>query len=150
MTRLWSFLLLLCLAVSAFAIDSESFEDPALRARYEYLTHILRCPKCQGETIAESNAGIAVDLRREVRRMLSEGKSDAEILDFMTARFGDFVLYKPPFSTRTFVLWFAPVMILGGALIIALVVIRKRTQQSFDDPPGSDASATEGNKVDAT
>jgi cytochrome c-type biogenesis protein CcmH len=130
----------------AFAIDSESMEDPALQARYEHLARLLRCPKCQNETIAESPAGVAVDLRREVRRMLVEGRSDQEILDFMSERFGDFVLYKPPFTARTVLLWLAPALLLMSALITVVIVIRRRATQSFDD---SAENATDGNNIKA-
>ena len=144
-----SILLLLAFAFAttcAFAIDSESLDDPALQARYEHLARLLRCPKCQNETIAESPAGVAVDLRREVRRMLVEGRSDQEILDFMSERFGDFVLYKPPFTARTVLLWLAPALLLTGALITVVIVIRRRAAQSFDD---SAESATDANNIKA-
>jgi cytochrome c-type biogenesis protein CcmH len=130
----------------AFAIDSESLDDPALQARYEHLARLLRCPKCQNETIAESPAGVAVDLRREVRRMLVEGRSDQEILDFMSERFGDFVLYKPPFTARTVLLWLAPALLLIGALITVVIVIRRRAAQSFDD---STENTTDANNIKA-
>jgi cytochrome c-type biogenesis protein CcmH len=137
----WLVALVLCAITSvATAIDTESFEDPALQERYRNLTHLLRCPKCQNETIAESPAGVAIDLRREVRRMLLEGHTDQEILNFMSERFGDFVLYKPPFTARTFILWFAPALLLAGGLVTVAMVIRKRSKQSFDDTPLIDAA----------
>jgi len=119
----------------ALAIDVESFDDPTLQARYQHLTHVLRCPKCQNQNIAESNAPVAVDLRREVHRMLSEGRSDEEILDFMSSRFGDFVLYKPPVTTRTWLLWALPGIVLAIAIGSAIVVIRRRVQLG----PGPDS-----------
>jgi len=144
--------LALCLLTSvATAIDNESFADPALQARYQHLTHLLRCPKCQNQTIAESPVGIADDLRREVRRMLLEGKSDQEILDFMSERFGDFVLYKPPFAARTVILWLAPALLLTGALATVFIIIRRRTRLSDVDELESDQadSGRKHNEVDA-
>lgn len=135
MRRVWITLLLFSFAGAAFAIDAESFDDPALQERYRYLTHVLRCPKCQNEAIAESNAPVAVDLRREVRRMLLEGRTDQEILDFMSSRFGDFVLFKPPLAARTWLLWAAPAIVLGIALGSAIVIIRRRAQL----PAGADS-----------
>jgi cytochrome c-type biogenesis protein CcmH len=135
---------LLLLAFNAAAIDAESFDDPMLQERYTRLTHLLRCPKCQNGTIAESPVGISEDLRREVRRMLREGRTDQEILDFMSDRFGDFVLYKPPFAARTVLLWLAPSVLLIGALITVVVVIRRRAAQTFDD------SDTERSEADAS
>lgn len=128
MQRWWLAFILCAIAVSASGIDAESFDDPVLQSRYQYLTHVLRCPKCQNESIAESNAPVAVDLRREVRRMLQEGRTDQEILDFMSSRFGDFVLFKPPVTTRTWLLWSLPAMVLAIALGSAIVVIRRRAQ----------------------
>lgn len=128
MPRAWLAFFLCAFAVAASAIDAESFDDPVLQSRYQYLTHVLRCPKCQNESIAESNAPVAVDLRREVRRMLQEGRTDQEILDFMSSRFGDFVLFKPPVTPRTWLLWALPAVVLAIALGSAIVVIRRRAQ----------------------
>jgi cytochrome c-type biogenesis protein CcmH len=138
MKHAWLFAVLLAIASSAFAIDSESFADPALHARYKKLTRELRCLQCQNETIADSNATLAVDLRRELRAMVLAGKSDAEIQRFMTDRYGDFVLYQPPFTARTVVLWVAPWAALLGAMAAVIVVIRRRTHLSATD------SETEG------
>ena len=90
--------------------------DPALEARMTRIAAELRCLVCQNQTIADSNAGLAVDLRREIRAMLRQGKSDAEIIDYMTARYGDFVLYRPPLKSTTALLWFGPaaMLLLGG------------------------------------
>jgi cytochrome c-type biogenesis protein CcmH len=126
---------LLMTASAAWGIDGESFDDPALHARYRKLTHELRCLQCQNETIGDSNATLAKDLRRELRAMLLAGKTDAEILQFMTDRYGDFVLYRPPVATRTLTLWLAPGIVLLGAGIAVFVIIRRRGSQSFDDLP---------------
>ena len=126
--------LLLAAGMLAHAIDTESFEDPRLQARYQKLTSELRCLQCQSESIAESNALLASDLRRQVRKMLEEGKSDAEIRKFMTDRYGDFVLYRPPLAPRTWLLWFAPALLLGVGGIVAWRVIAQRTRLVATDP----------------
>ena len=86
------------------AIDTYEFQDEGARNRYRTLTEELRCPKCQNQNIADSDAPIAKDLRNEIHRMLGEGKSDDEIVDFLVARYGDFVHYKPPINERTWLL----------------------------------------------
>lgn len=88
------------------------FEDPVLESRYRNLLHELRCTVCQNQSLAESDAGLARDLRRELRDQLNAGSSDAQILDFMVARYGDFVLYRPPFSPMTYLLWIGPFLLL--------------------------------------
>jgi cytochrome c-type biogenesis protein CcmH len=118
---------------SANAIDSDAtFDDPALLARYQHLTRELRCPKCQNETIADSDAPVAADLRRELRTLLTAGKSDEEIIKFLTDRYGDFLLYRPPFVARTWILWATPIVGLLAGLVIAAVVIRRRARLPID------------------
>lgn len=121
--------------------------DPALEARMVRITSELRCLVCQNQTIADSHADLAVDLRRQVREQLTAGRSDAEIVDYMTARYGDFVLYRPPFKMITVVLWLGPAAMLGGGLLVLAVVLRRRSRLSPDAfeaddddvlPPGSD------------
>lgn len=127
--RLLSCLFLWLLAGLAAAIDrAPAFDDPALQARYETLTRQLRCLVCQNETIADSNATLAADLRRELREQIASGRSDAEVLKFMTDRYGTFVLYKPPFEPRTWLLWAAPILLLLIALLSAGVVIVRRSR----------------------
>jgi cytochrome c-type biogenesis protein CcmH len=134
---------LLCFS-TAFAIDSESLADPQLHDRYRKLTQELRCLQCQNENIHDSNATLAVDLRRQLREMLSAGKSDAEIIQFLTDRYGDFVRYQPPLTGRTLVLWLVPGLALVGALATVLVIVRRRAGKSFDDGdhPGSSGAAS--------
>ncbi len=109
------------------AIDTYEFANDAERARFRELTQELRCPKCQNQDIADSNAPIATDLRREIYRMLGEGKDNQQILDFMVARYGDFVLYKPALTSKTAVLWFGPfALLLGGLVLIGVIVDRRR------------------------
>ena len=109
------------------AIDTYEFQDEGARNRYRTLTEELRCPKCQNQNIADSDAPIAKDLRNEIHRMLGEGKSDDEIVDFLVARYGDFVRYKPPVNQRTWLLWYGPWLLLGGGLgVLGLIVLRRR------------------------
>jgi cytochrome c-type biogenesis protein CcmH len=126
--------LVLLLFGSASAIDSTpAFEDPVLLARYQHLTRELRCLVCQNETIADSNASLAADLRRELRGLIAAGKTDDEIRKFLTDRYGDFVLYNPPFVARTWLLWAAPALALLGGLTIAIVIIRRRARLPIED-----------------
>ena len=109
------------------AIDTYEFQDEGARNRYRTLTEELRCPKCQNQNIADSDAPIAKDLRNEIHRMLGEGKSDDEIVDFLVARYGDFVRYKPPVNERTWLLWYGPWLLLCGGLgVLGLIVLRRR------------------------
>jgi len=138
-------LLLAALTLPAWAVDTQvAFEDPKQQARYEVLTQELRCPMCQNNSIADSNAGIAADLRAELRGLIAAGKSDDEIRAFMTARYGDFVLYKPPVTPRTYLLWASPVLLLVGALSIAAIVIVGRSRRPFDPDADNDDEATPG------
>ena len=117
---------MLLIAGNALAIDAERLDDPAMQQRYEKMLHELRCLVCQNETIADSNAMLAADLRHELRDMMKAGKTDAEIRAFLTERYGDFVLYMPPVTPRTWLLWAAPaLLLLGGAAIAALVIVRR-------------------------
>ena len=111
------------------AIDAHEFADGSQRQHYYDLAAVLRCPKCQNQSIAESSSPIANDLRGEIRRMLIEGKSDKQIIDFMVARYGEFVLYDPPLSSRTVLLWLGPAILLlvGGVTVGVLVRSRRRT-----------------------
>jgi len=121
-------------AFSANAIDTEkAFEDPAMQARYEQLIAEVRCVTCQNQSIKDSSAFIASDLRREIRRLMSEGKSDVEITDFLVTRYGDFVLYRPRFSGKTLVLWIAPflLVLIGGVAIFQ--VVRHRMTLPIDE-----------------
>ena len=109
------------------AIDVYTFDSDAQEQTFRELTKELRCPKCQNQDIADSNAPIATDLRREIYRMLGEGKDNQQILDFMVARYGDFVLYKPALTSKTAVLWFGPfALLLGGLVLIGVIVGRRR------------------------
>jgi|SRR5690606_34238344 len=121
------------------AIDTHEFADDGQRQRYRDLAAVLRCPKCQNQNIAESNSPIANDLRGEIHRMLGEGRSDDQIIDFMVSRYGDFVLYDPPLATRTALLWFGPVaLLLAGGTALAAIVARRRRASAAAALPLSD------------
>ncbi len=124
MKRLCVLLGVTLLATQVLAIDSgKAFEDPVLQARYEKLISEVRCLQCQNQSIKDSNVLLAADLRREIRRMLAEGKSDADVADFLVARYGEFALYRPRTSGKTLILWIAPfLMILFGGFVIFRVV----------------------------
>lgn len=123
----WLALLMLACALPALAIDDQGrLEDPVLHARYEKLTNELRCLVCQNQSIADSTAGLAGDLRVQVRDMLQNGASDAEILDYMTARYGDFVRYRPGFNSRTWMLWIGPFIAMAvGLAIVGTIIVRR-------------------------
>lgn len=129
--------------MQALAIDkAPAFEDPVQQARYERLSRELRCLVCRSETIADSNAQLASDLRRQLRELMAAGKSDKEIMQYMTDRYGDYVLYKPPVVPRTWLLWAAPVLLLIGGGITAVMVISRKSKLPDTDPadPGLGAS----------
>ena len=133
MKRLLATAILMVMALAAHAIDTgKAFEDPELQARYEKLIDEVRCLKCQNQTIKDSNAFLADDLRREIRRLLSEGNTDEEIFDFLVARYGEFALYRPRMSGITLLLWIAPAVFLlvGGFIVVR--VIRKRMDMPID------------------
>jgi cytochrome c-type biogenesis protein CcmH len=112
-------------------------EDRALQSRFERIASELRCLQCQNETIADSNAELAVDLRRQVREMLIAGKSDDAIFEFMTNRYGEFVRFKPPLEFKTVFIWGAPffMLLLGGVIIYRIV--RHRSRMPVDDEPAT-------------
>ncbi len=118
--------------------------DPALEARMVHVTSELRCLVCQNQTIADSHADLAVDLRNQVREQLRAGRSDAEIIDYMTARYGDFVLYRPPFKATTVLLWLGPALMLGGGLLVLALVLRRRDRLPSDafEPDDDDVIAS--------
>ena len=121
--------------------------DPALEARMLAITGELRCLVCQNQTIADSHAGLAVDLRQEVREMLKRGLSDDAVRRYMTDRYGDFILYRPPLKASTAVLWLGPALLLAVALLALVVVIRRRARLADDhfeaDPVFEDELAAE-------
>lgn len=110
--------------------------DPRVEARLKTIAHELRCLVCQNQTIADSDAPLAVDLRKQVRVMIRDGKSDDEIRGYMVDRYGDFVLYKPPFNAVTAILWVGPgLLIVGGFAGLALMIRRRREAAVAAPPP---------------
>jgi len=126
--RALSLLLAILVAVPALAVDpSEMLKDPALEARAREIGQALRCVVCQNQSIDDSAAEVARDMRRAVRERLTAGDSDARVFDFMVARYGDYVLLKPPFKVGTLVLWLgAPLLLLVAASAIMLTALRRR------------------------
>ncbi len=145
---LGSCLLALALAANAKEAAPEA-ADPALEARMVRITSELRCLVCQNQTIADSNAALAVDLRREARELLKQGKSDAEVVDYMTARYGDFVLYRPPMRATTMLLWFGPALMLAGGAAVLIVILRRRSRLAADAFDADEEFADEAGAVDA-
>ena len=125
------FLFLLLFARTTFAAD-----EPALEKRVTQIASELRCLVCQNQTIADSNAGLASDLREEIREMVRQGRSDGQIIDFMVARYGDFVLYRPPLKASTVLLWFGPLLLVAGG---AWLLVRRLRRKRPDEPDLSDA-----------
>ncbi|SFB39571.1 cytochrome c-type biogenesis protein [Azotobacter beijerinckii] len=140
-------LLGLALSMAAHAaIDTYEFKSDAERERYRSLIEELRCPKCQNQNIADSDAPIAMDLRREIYRMLGEGQSDEQIVDYLVARYGDFVRYKPPLDARTLLLWYGPAGLLAvGFGVLALILVRRR--RGIADPASNALSPAERERL---
>lgn len=138
MTRRRLALLLLACALGcatpALAIDAdEPLPDPDRQALYKRLTHEVRCLVCQNQTLADSTAPLAADLRRELRELVAAGRSEDEIKRFLTERYGDFVLYRPRFSARNALLWLAPALLLAGGLAWLYRIVRRRAALPLDD-----------------
>jgi cytochrome c-type biogenesis protein CcmH len=127
-------LMLVLLSGAAGAAPApDGFSDPAMEARARHLQRELRCLVCQGESIDESGADLAADLRHLVRRLMAEGKSDAEIKAYLVARYGDFILMQPPMQPDTWLLWLAPFLALAGAGSVAFWTIRKAKSRLDSD-----------------
>ena len=142
------------LALAAGAALAQPAADEAFEQRLKRLETDLRCLVCQNQTLADSNAPLAEDLRREVRELALAGKSDAEIRAFLVARYGDFVLYKPPVKESTWLLWFGPFLLLGGGLAVWLAIVRHRRRavpaEAETDTPSPDAAAQAEALLDET
>lgn len=117
---------------SPAAITAYQFDDPVQERRFKELTGQLRCLVCQNQTIAESNAGLARDLKDVTYRMIHEGRTDEQIVNFMVERYGDFVLYRPPFKPVTALLWAGPPLLLAAGMAALLLLVRRR----FGSEPG--------------
>ena len=134
MTRVVVALVMMFVAAAAMAIDEgQAFDDPELQARYDKLVEEIRCLKCQNQSIKDSNAFLAGDLRQEVRRMIGEGMSDDEIATFLVDRYGEFALYRPRMSGKTLILWIAPFALLLFGAFALFRVVRHRMALPVDD-----------------
>ncbi|MET0498121.1 MAG: cytochrome c-type biogenesis protein [Steroidobacteraceae bacterium] len=139
MKRIASALFLMCWMQLAGAIDTApAFSDPAMQERYSHIIHQLRCVQCRSQSIADSNVSLAADLRRQVRELMAAGKSDADIFTYMTNRYGDYVLYDPPLAPRTWLLWAAPLLLVGIGAFVAVTVIVRKSHLPVDGDAGED------------
>ena len=127
-------LVLICFGTVVVAKEAQPNEDPKIEQRMKALTEQLRCLVCQNETLADSRADLAEDLRKQIREQMNAGKSDQEILAFLTQRYGDFVLYNPPVKATTYLLWFGPfvLLFLGGGVLYRYL---KRRRELIQDKP---------------
>ena len=133
-------LLLICLIASlAIAKDAQPLgEDPAVEQRLTKLSQELRCLVCQNETLADSRADLAEDLRREIREQIKAGKSDKEIIAFLTERYGQFILYRPRVMPMTYLLWFGPFVLLLAGITILFRYIKQRRDLIPEKPLSAD------------
>ena len=122
--------MVLCIASANEAAPAAT--DPVLEARMLNITSELRCLVCQNQTIADSHADLAVDLRQQVREMLQKGMTDQQIAEYMTDRYGDFVLYRPPFKSTTMLLWVGPGVMLVLGLLMLVLMLRRRSRMPAD------------------
>lgn len=118
---------LFCSPLARAAVEPHEFASEEHRKRYKHLIEELRCPKCKNNNLAGTNSQIAVDLRREIQKMIDNGDSDEQIVNFMVSRYGDFVLYRPRVTGKTLYVWLFPVALLGlGLTIFAMIVIKRK------------------------
>jgi len=137
MNRSRGLLLMFLVASSAWAVDNTpALPTEILQQRYRALTHELRCMQCQNESLADSNVPLAADLRLQVRELLVAGKTDAEVRDYMAARYGEFILFRPRMNWRNAWLWLAPAVLLIAGVAVAVRIIRRRSRMlAGDDSP---------------
>lgn len=122
----------------SIAKEAQSNEDPQIAARMKNLTEQLRCLVCQNETLADSHADLAEDLRKQIREQMKAGKSDQEIIAFLTQRYGDFVLYKPPVKSTTYLLWFGPFVLLIAGTTVLFRFLKRRREMIQERPLTAD------------
>lgn len=135
-------ILLICLLAPVVKAQVQEEEvpsnDPVIEQRLQNLSKELRCLQCQNQTLADSPAGLAADLRREIRLQMKAGKTDKEIIAFLTQRYGDFILYKPRVTFTTYLLWFGPFVLLLGGLYLLFYYIKQRRDQITEKPLSAD------------
>lgn len=150
MRKLIASLMLVCSMLgSGMAAEAQRVsDDPVLEAKVQSLAEVLRCLVCQNQNLADSHADLAIDLKNQVRDMLREGKTEKEVIDYMVARYGDFVLYRPPLKTTTWLLWGGPFVLFVGGLGALFVVLRRRRERDVepldDDQRGVAARLLQG------
>jgi cytochrome c-type biogenesis protein CcmH len=127
----------MALTIPVFAADPLIFDDAEQEARYQQLTVELRCLVCQNQNLADSDAPLAQDLRREIYDMMQAGRSDDEIKQFLIDRYGDFVLYMPPVKSNTLLLWLMPAILLFGGALVVLMIVRKRKPITDEQEEGN-------------
>jgi cytochrome c-type biogenesis protein CcmH len=134
-SRIITLLFLLCVSFGAISapVETFQFDSPETEKTFHKLSEELRCLVCQNQNVAESNADLAKDLRLEIYTMLSDGKTEDEIVDFMVQRYGDYVLYRPPFKPMTWLLWFGPVIIFAIALIFVVRFLKSQADATQTD-----------------
>jgi cytochrome c-type biogenesis protein CcmH len=135
---LWAIVLVFAGGMTSFAKDAQPNEDPQIEQRMRTLTEQLRCLVCQNETLADSRADLAEDLRRQIREQIKAGKSDREIIAYLTDRYGDFVLYNPQVKPKTFLLWFPPFILLPVGIAVLYLYLKKRRELISDKPLTAD------------
>jgi cytochrome c-type biogenesis protein CcmH len=134
--RKLAWLLTLWLGTGLFSAGSqEAFDDPALNTRYRELIREIRCPKCLNESIADSKAPLAADMRRQIQRLIGEGASDGEVKEFLASRYGEAVLYSPRLSPATALLWAAPFVLLALGGFVFWRILAARASQPLDEEP---------------
>jgi len=146
--------LFIALAVSLLAVFSAGAKeaepvgsDPALQQRMMALAAELRCLVCQNQTIADSQVGLASDLRQEILEMMQKGQTDAQIKDYLVARYGNFVLYKPPVKSDTLLLWFGPGLLLVGGMVALFLALKRRLARLEEAGAGTDLSAADARRA---
>ena len=147
MTRYFVTSILVCLLAASpasYAVDTTQMPTPELQKRYLGLTHELRCMQCQNEAIADSPVSLAADLRRQVAEMLNAGKSDDDVRNYMVARYGNFILFRPPVSPKTIWLWATPgvLLLIGAAVAVRITKQRAALVDEDKDPVEEDGRAS--------
>ena len=136
---------MMLMPLAASAVDVDAMPTPELQQRYDDLTHELRCMQCQNQSIADSPLGLASDLRRDVREQLIAGKTDEEIRTAMVARYGNFILFRPPFKPGTAWVWIAPFLLLILGVFVTVRIVRQRARMVESDGSEPDSAAESGN-----
>lgn len=137
-----NFLLIMLMGMASVnaAVEVHKFDTEQQQQQYKKMIDELRCLVCQNQNLADSNAELALDLRNKVARMIQQGKTDQEIIDYMVARYGDFVLYRPPFKAQTLLLWLGPFIILGVGFVVLISYVRKQKKMPATAVPDEEIS----------